>query len=46
MLRSVFTGWYADKELTTKISDIKMIGNKTGLRRLEGSRHAGYAQWR
>ena len=29
MLRSVFTGWYADKELTTKISDIKMIGNKT-----------------
>lgn len=27
-LRSVFTGWYADKELTTKISDIKMIGNK------------------
>lgn len=28
-LRSVFTGWYADKELTTKISDIKMIGNKT-----------------
>ena len=28
-LRSVFTGWYADKELTTKISDTKMIGNKT-----------------
>ena len=28
-LRSIFTGWYADKELTTKISDIKMIGNKT-----------------
>ena len=24
-----FTGWYADKELTTKISSIKMTGNKT-----------------
>lgn len=28
-LRSVFTGWYADKELTGKITDIKMVGNKT-----------------
>ncbi|MCC2176548.1 S-layer homology domain-containing protein [Agathobaculum butyriciproducens] len=24
-----FTGWYSDKELTTKISSIKMTGNKT-----------------
>ena len=28
-LRSIFTGWYADKELTSKITDIKMVGNKT-----------------
>ena len=25
----IFTGWYADKELTNKITNIKMTGNKT-----------------
>lgn len=33
-----FTGWYSDQALTQKITELRMIGNRTDLRRVDKER--------